>query len=115
MKYHDKATYCSACLKPCEEFRFRDGDGVHVWTGVLSDCCHESLTTRREALENYAWIRQQREVFLRRRDELFALVDGIIDDMRDMRQRRECEDPLHRAMEALLCATNETYKHINGR
>jgi hypothetical protein len=112
MKYADYATYCSACLKPCGEFRFKDGDGVHVWTGVLSDCCHESLTTRREAMEDYVWKRGQREESRKRLEKINQLVDSLVADLKAM---RPLKDPVQSALEQMLYTANEQYKFLNGR
>jgi hypothetical protein len=112
MKYHEKAEYCSACLKPCGEFRFKDGDGVHVWTGVLSDCCHESLTTRREAMEDYVWKRGQREESRKRLEKINQLVDSLVADLKAM---RPLKDPVQSALEQMLYTANEQYKFLNGR
>ena len=112
MKYADYATYCSACLKPCGEYRFKDGDGAHVWTGVLSDCCHESLTTRREALEDYVWKRGQREESRKRLAKINAIVESLVADIKALRPKR---DPIQRALEQMLYAANEQYRILNGR
>lgn len=112
MKYHEKAEYCSACLKPCGEFRFKDGDGVHVWTGVLSDCCHESLTTRREAMEDYVWKRGQREESRKRLEKINQLVDSLVADLKALRPQ---QDPIQQALEQMLYAANEQYRILNGR
>ena len=109
MKYHDKAMYCSACLKPCDEFRFRDGDCVHVWTGVLSDCCHESLTTRREALEDYVWKRGQREESRKRLEKINAIVDSLVADLKALRTK---QDPIQRALEVMLYSARDQYDFL---
>lgn len=109
MKYHDKAMYCSACLKPCDEFRFRDGDGVHVWTGVLSDCCHESLTTRREAMEDYVWKRGEREKARKQMEKINALVDSLVADIKALRPQ---QDPIQRALEVMLYSARDQYDFL---
>jgi hypothetical protein len=59
MKYHDKASYCRKCLKPCDEVTILDGDGIRTWGTWVSACCHEpDVFTRREALEYYLWCKK---------------------------------------------------------
>lgn len=84
MKYD--TAYCGECLKPCREIMVGDGNGVREWWRSASDCCHEEVMTRRDAMSAYATNRETRAAAARRMKTILDCVDSIVAEMKKWRR-----------------------------